>query len=145
MSERKLYAAYGSNMNLSQMAQRCPHAKRVGRGLVYGYELVFAYKGVATIVPSPDNFVIVILWELTPECEQALDRYEGYPRLYGKEKIQVSLMDSDMEVSAMAYVMNKPFCEMRDIPSESYKNTILIGLKQNDIQIKNGGTVCRSE
>ena len=90
MSERKLYAAYGSNMNLSQMAQRCPHAKRVGRGLVYGYELVFAYKGVATIVPSPDNFVIVILWELTPECEQALDRYEGYPRLYGKEKIQVS-------------------------------------------------------
>ncbi len=145
MSERKLYAAYGSNMNLSQMAQRCPHAKRVGRGLVYGYELVFAYKGVATIVPSPDNFVIVILWELTPECEQALDRYEGYPRLYGKEKIQVSLMDSDMEVSAMAYVMNKPFCEMPDIPSESYKNTILIGLKQNDIQIKNGGTVCRSE
>ena len=53
---KKLYIAYGSNLNLKQMKYRCPTAKLVGKGIVENYELQF--KGMphcsyATIAPFP--------------------------------------------------------------------------------------------
>ena len=50
MSKKQLYIAYGSNINLDQMAYRCPHSKVVGTSEIKGYELEF--RGVATIVPK---------------------------------------------------------------------------------------------
>lgn len=40
MTER-LYFAYGSNINLEQMAVRCPAAQVVGPAVLDGYELLF--------------------------------------------------------------------------------------------------------
>ena len=40
MTER-LYFAYGSNINLEQMAIRCPAAQVVGPAVLDGYELLF--------------------------------------------------------------------------------------------------------
>lgn len=37
----KLYVAYGSNLNLKQMAYRCPTATLVGTGVIENYELQF--------------------------------------------------------------------------------------------------------
>ena len=37
----KLYVAYGSNLNLKQMAYRCPTATLVGTGVIDNYELQF--------------------------------------------------------------------------------------------------------
>ena len=53
--KEKLYLAYGSNMNQTQMAFRCPTAKVVGTSELKGYELLF--KGgrrgaVATVEPK---------------------------------------------------------------------------------------------
>ncbi len=41
--ERKceIYAAYGSNMNLRQMALRCPSAEILGSGVLENYKLTF--------------------------------------------------------------------------------------------------------
>ena len=39
--KNKLYIAYGSNLNLPQMANRCPTAEVVGTSEVKGYELLF--------------------------------------------------------------------------------------------------------
>ena len=54
MTER-LYFAYGSNINLNQMAVRCPAAQVVGPAVLDGYELLFRGNrrgtGVATIEP----------------------------------------------------------------------------------------------
>ena len=54
MAER-LYFAYGSNINLEQMAVRCPAAQVVGPAVLDGYELLFRGNrrgtGVATIEP----------------------------------------------------------------------------------------------
>ena len=50
MPER-LYFAYGSNINLDQMAFRCPAAQVVSPVTLNGYRLLF--RGVATIVPDP--------------------------------------------------------------------------------------------
>ncbi len=41
MAEGKLYFAYGSNINLDQMAQRCPDAQVVGPVTLENYELLF--------------------------------------------------------------------------------------------------------
>ena len=35
--KKRLYTAYGSNLNLSQMAMRCPTAKLVGMGTILVY------------------------------------------------------------------------------------------------------------
>lgn len=55
MAEGKLYFAYGSNINLDQMAQRCPDAQVVGPVTLENYELLFHGNlrgaGVATIAP----------------------------------------------------------------------------------------------
>ena len=38
---KKYYLAYGSNLNIRQMALRCPTAKAVGTAVIKDYELLF--------------------------------------------------------------------------------------------------------
>ena len=118
-----LYIAYGSNLNLSQMEQRCPTARVIGASEIKDYELVFRgsrYSAVATIEPCKGSSVPVLLWGIQPEDEKSLDRYEGYPNFYEKENMEIVLNGST--VSAMVYVMT-PGHEL-GIPSERYKISI---------------------
>ena len=53
--KQRLYIAYGSNLNLEQMAFRCPTAKVVGKSELKDYELLFrgGRRGaVATVEPG---------------------------------------------------------------------------------------------
>jgi len=64
---KRLYVAYGSNLNLEQMKYRCPTARIYGKGEIKDYELFF--KGldggaVLTIEPCKDSFVPVAIWEI---------------------------------------------------------------------------------
>ncbi len=77
----KLYFAYGSNINLDQMAQRCPEAEVVGPVTLPDHELLFRYSGVATIRPKKDSVVHGLLWSISPRDERSLDYYEGLPTL----------------------------------------------------------------
>lgn len=93
---RRLYAAYGSNLNRAEMAVRCPGAQPVGVGELRDYGLVFRAggKGVyLTVEPRPGCGAPVALWALTPEDELALDEYEVYPELYAKEQIQAEFRE----------------------------------------------------
>ena len=92
--EENLYFAYGSNLDLEQMAQRCPDALLVGPVTLQNYELQFRGSGFATVAPKKDCVVHGLLWKLTPSCEQSLDRYEGYPRHYIKEAVTVQKFPS---------------------------------------------------
>lgn len=47
--EENLYFAYGSNLDLAQMAQRCPDAEIVGPVRLENYELRFRGSGFATV------------------------------------------------------------------------------------------------
>ena len=52
---KRLYVAYGSNLNISQMKYRCPGAKLYGTGEISGYELQFKgqpHSAFATIAPK---------------------------------------------------------------------------------------------
>ncbi len=119
----KLYFAYGSNLNLGQMQHRCPNARPVGKVAFFGYELTF--RGVADIIKTgrPDSRIDGGLWEITPECEKALDIYEGVAhRLYSKIYI----------AGVMTYQMNGG-----DIspPPRGYFNTIREGYYDFDIDV----------
>lgn len=103
----QIYLAYGSNMNIEQMAYRCPYAVPLGTSTLEGYKLLFRGGkdcSVATIEPDADSSVPVLLWEITPRCEEALDRYEGWPRLYRKEVLSVQFKGKPID--AMVYIMN---------------------------------------
>lgn len=121
-----IYIAYGSNLNLPQMAFRCPTAEVVGTSELKDYELLFrgGRRGaVATVEPKEGSSVPVLLWKIKPKDEEALDRYEGYPRLYDKQMMEVEL--EGRTVSAMVYVMT-PGHEF-GIPSDYYANVIWEG------------------
>lgn len=103
----KIYAAYGSNLNLEQMAHRCPAAKVLGVAELDGYRLLFrgdSHSAVATVEKYEGGSVPLLLWEIAPAAEAALDRYEGWPHLYRKETIEVKY--GGERISAMIYIMN---------------------------------------
>jgi gamma-glutamylcyclotransferase (GGCT)/AIG2-like uncharacterized protein YtfP len=79
----KLYAAYGSNLNHEQMSRRCPDAVFAGTAILKNHRLVF--RGVADIEWCDGENVQIGLWKVTKKCMDALDSYEGFPNLYGRE------------------------------------------------------------
>ena len=131
-----LYIAYGSNLNLPQMAHRCPTAKVAGVSEMKDSELLFRggrHGAVATVEPKEGSSVPVLLWKIRKQDEIALDRYEGYPYLYDKQMVDVDL--NGKTVSAMVYLMT-PGHEF-GMPSDYYADVIREGYKSSgfDTQI----------
>lgn len=125
----KYYVAYGSNLNLDQMAYRCPTARVVGKGVIENYELVFW--GVATILKKKRAKVPVAVWEIDDKCEFSLDIYEGYTQdgngLYRKEVVPVKMYDGSV-INGMVYIMNhRRRRDNNDLPTKYYYDTILRG------------------
>ena len=123
--EKIFYLAYGSNMNVEQMATRCPDAKIVGKGILDGWQLMF--KGVpkwgnyATIEPCDGGRVPFVLWEISAADEISLDRYEVYPSFYYKRTLEV-VTDTGENFSAMTYIMHEE--NPLGLPNEDYFNSI---------------------
>ena len=140
MMDKTMYFAYGSNINLDQMASRCPDAEVVGPAVLENYELLFRGRaggsGVATIEPREGARVHGLLWRITPGCEQSLDLYEGYPRLYEKQTVTVR-DGAGQEFTVMAYVMTDSE-RWRDpaMPSGFYYKSIREGFQQNNLPLR---------
>ncbi len=134
--ETKIYAAYGSNMNLKQMAVRCTNAKVVGTGILEDYKLTFrgVYKGVANIEPCKGKEVPIVLWEITEDCEVALDMYEGYPRLYEKREVKVKIGTKIKK--AMAYIMTDEYNDKPSLPTDYYLGVINQGYLDNGLDLE---------
>ena len=99
-----LYAAYGSNLSVSQMSYRCPDAKIIGTGKIMDYKLVFRLH--ADIEPNTGSYVPVLIWRISGADEKWLDKYEGVKGgYYHQEEISV-VMDDGKELVAMVYIMN---------------------------------------
>lgn len=126
MEYRRLYIAYGSNINLEQMAYRCPNSKIVSKEMLKGYELEF--RGVATIVPNDKSEVPVLIWEIDGRDEHSLDKYEGFPNLYRKELFEIDVNGEKKE--CMAYLMNSGHISP---PMSYYYNVIKQGYEANDM------------
>lgn len=130
----KLYIAYGSNLNLSQMAARCPSAKVYAKGVINNWELVYRGRKTnshATIIRMQGSSVPVLVWEIQPTDEYRLDIYEGYPHYYFKKNIMVTI--AGRKKKAMAYIMDEE--QLPGRPSTQYIKTILQGYIDNDMDI----------
>lgn len=133
--DKRLYAAYGSNLNLHQMANRCPTARIIASSEMNDFRLLFRGHregAVATVEPYKGGKVPILIWEITKEDEAALDRYEGWPYLYRKEIVKVKLKGKS--VDAMVYIMNgkRPLGQ----PSLYYYSTILDGYKAQNFDVE---------
>ena len=130
----KLYIAYGSNLNLAQMAARCPSASVYAKGILNNWELI--YRGSktnahATITRKQGSFVPVLVWEIQPTDEYSLDIYEGYPRYYLKKDIMVTI--AGKKKKAMVYIMDEK--QLPGRPSSQYIKTILQGYIDNNMDM----------
>jgi gamma-glutamylcyclotransferase (GGCT)/AIG2-like uncharacterized protein YtfP len=106
-----LYAAYGSNMDSAQMAERCPHSPQHGSGWLEGWRLTFgsedlSWEGaLATVVEADAERVFVVLYDVADVDESELDRWDGLTLgYYRKLRVRVQTLDGD--VAAWLYVLN---------------------------------------
>lgn len=116
MGKKKYYLAYGSNLNIDQMEYRCPTAKIAGYSVLKDYRLLFRGSRTGsylTIEPCKGSKVPVGVWEIEPEDERRLDRYEGFPHFYYKRFLPVHVCsyafdeDYEFDTDAMVYVMHE--------------------------------------
>ena len=112
-----LYIAYGSNMNVRQMAYRCLRAKPLGPIWLKGWRLVM--KQVADVEPDPEAIIPAALWRITTTCEDALDLYEGFPHLYTKHRLRIDL-NGRRRANPMLYRMSHPEARAVAPSSEAY-------------------------
>jgi len=117
---RRLYFAYGSNLDLDGMRRRCPDSEPVARGTIDGWALTF--RGVADIEPAKGVRTHGALWRISRRDLERLDVYEGYPRLYRRENLTVRTEEDQLAV--FAYVMNDDYI---GLPSPAYYATIQRG------------------
>lgn len=129
MNTNTLYAAYGSNLNIKQMSQRCPTAEIYGTGRIADYRLAFKALGMcayATIEPCKGEHVPVAVWKIGERDEKNLDRYEGFPTHYEKQMVEV-VLDGGAVAECMVYVMN-PKAEYA-LPMQVYFDCVLSGYR----------------
>jgi hypothetical protein len=111
LSPVALYAAYGSNMDPAQMADRCPHSPRRGTGWLEGWRLTFGGEDInwegarATVVEDPGERVFVALYDVPDIDERVLDHWDGATLGYYR-KIRVRVQTLDGDVLAWLYVLD---------------------------------------
>jgi len=125
MTKLNLYFAYGSNTNLQQMENRCPNAELVGLAKLKGYKLAYR-AGFLTVLKDARFKTTVAAWQITPDHEESLDVYEGYPKLYGKKTLQAKTGLFKKE-NGLIYTMQPPYNNCISMPSESYHSCCMQG------------------
>lgn len=130
---KKYYLAYGSNLNVRQMALRCPTTKAIGTAIIKDYELLFKGSKTGaylTIEPKVGAEVPVAVWSVEPADEQRLDVYEGYPTFYYKAELDLPVRYFSGKTvirKAFVYIMRED--RPLGTPSGSYVRTCLEGYR----------------
>ena len=131
---KRYYFAYGMNTNIDEMTQRCPKAINLGRCTLIGFELKFRHH--ADIDKVDGSEMEGVLWDITEDCERALDRLEGYPYYYDKVEVIVDPaepVNNNSHIVAMAYVMTSKGPE--EAPSTGYEDCLIEGYTANGLDV----------
>jgi len=129
------YFAYGSNMDLGQMSKRLGRKiapSEVKKASVREWKLVFNKKadanpekqGYANIVEDANEIVEGVLYEISEEDIEELDKYEGCPEHYKKMEIEVAL-DTGEKVVAITYIAQENKIGTGLLPTREYLNKLL--------------------
>ncbi len=110
-----LYFAYGSNLSLEQMRERCPQAEPWHAVRVPGWRLTF--RTYADIEHAPGEAVHGALYRVTRSCLLHLDRFEGVGKgAYSRHLIRVDVPGFG-PLSATTYINQRAFVQL---PAEAY-------------------------
>jgi hypothetical protein len=123
------------NTNIAEMSSRCPKAINLGRCTLKGFELKFRLH--ADIDEVDGSEMEGVLWDITEDCERALDRLEGYPFYYNKIEVIViphEPVNKNTRILAMAYIMNTKGQE--EPPSTGYEDCLIEGYTANGLNVE---------
>lgn len=116
------------------MSARCPQAINLGRCTLKGFELKFRLH--ADIDQVEGSEMEGVLWDITADCERALDSLEGYPFYYDKIEVIVNPttpVGHMTHIMAMAYVMTSKGPEQS--PSIHYEDCLIEGYTANGLDV----------
>lgn len=117
---KRLYAAYCSNMDQSQMTLRCPNATIFGKS--YLEDWVLTFPNYANVEKKQGEKTPVLIWEITDKDESSLNSYEGYPKCYDKTETLINV--DGRPFSVMLYVMTDSYKGNNKKIREGYKQQI---------------------
>jgi gamma-glutamylcyclotransferase (GGCT)/AIG2-like uncharacterized protein YtfP len=128
------YFAYGSNMNIDQMNNRCPDGfKKIANGELLDYDFGFDKSGYANIKESSGSKVLGLIYNLTKTCLNNLDGYEGYPNHYNRKLVDVKDLEDNKIINSFVYI--EPKDQFDGIANQSYLNIIILGAEVNNLPI----------
>lgn len=133
--DARIYLAYGSNLNTTQMAFRCPSAVPVGTATIHDHRLAFRgrrQRGVLTIEPCEGKHVPVVAWDISFADELSLDEYEGFPSFYGKEQMTLPVTSFEDGTESMTDAFLYVMTEGRPLgfPQDGYVETVREGYEE---------------
>ena len=99
-----LYFAYGANLDIPAMAQRCPRSRALGLGRLARHRVAIMKEGYATVVPDGSAMVHGLLFDLAFADVPALDRYEEVGSGLYQKITQPILRAQGGSVRALVYV-----------------------------------------
>lgn len=100
---KKYYFAYGSNLWLKQMNERCPENEKIGLAVLRGYRWMINTRGFANIALSKKDEVWGIVYTISKSDEITLDKFEGVSKgSYKKIKLD-TFMDSN-KLQCLVYI-----------------------------------------
>lgn len=133
--KKRLYIAYGSNLNREQMKHRCPTAKPIAKTWLHDHRLVFQgtlFGAHANVVRERGEAVPVVIWEIGPEDEKALDIYEGVAGGYYTKELRSVEVNGRMR-KALIYIMTP---HDYGCPSDRYLDVIARGYREFGLDVR---------
>lgn len=128
-----LVFAFGSNLQKKQTEDRTGESVPFARATLKDYKLAFAGQSrtwggpVATVIPARGKSVQGAVYALTKGGLHLLDHYEGYPFVYGRKLMTVTLEDGTQS-KAWVYYHNREAVDAP--PSAAYAGAINKGREE---------------
>jgi gamma-glutamylcyclotransferase len=125
------YFAYGSNMSVTRMIKRGVTPLSRTQGILNNYVLKFNKKSskgdwsFANIEESEGDAVEGIIFEIRESHLEKLDKFEGAPVHYRREKINVSSCGNKIE--CITYIAQKDYIVEGLKPTDDYMKFLIEG------------------
>lgn len=134
------YFGYGSNLNLEDLSDWCkkkkeklPQLQNPRVAILENYKLDFTkYSpsrngGVADIIYSKNDFVYGIVFDVTKDDFNVLDKKEGSPYFYKQSKVKVKLLNEEVLDDVISYEVD----DKEDFvsPTRKYIDILIKGAK----------------
>ncbi len=135
MYNNKYYCAYGSNLNLANMAKMCPNSTPYKTGYIEGYKLVFRGddEGFLNIIKSAGSRIPVLMWAIDKTDIEALNTYESFPELY--DIVDIDVVSEGRVYNCYVYMMKEKFGYKE--PTDKYIELCEQGYIDNGFDVSN--------